>query len=108
MYARLAGYEDTNDHEGLSRDPAMRAVIGKRALKRTAADCLTTTGTKWFGGDMESSIGELATDSSQPYWHGRNRGKVTALEAVYEECRIIFLLSLHDIDVALSPGTGGP
>jgi hypothetical protein len=36
-YARLAGYEDTNDHEGLSRDPAMRAVIGKRALDRTAA-----------------------------------------------------------------------
>ena len=37
VYARLAGYEDTNDHEGLSRDPAMRAVIGKRALERTAA-----------------------------------------------------------------------
>jgi hypothetical protein len=37
VYARLAGYEDTNDHEGLSRDPAMRAVIGKRALDRTAA-----------------------------------------------------------------------
>src|SRR5450759_85103 len=28
VYARLAGYEDVNDHEGLSRDPAMRAVIG--------------------------------------------------------------------------------
>src|SRR5450830_612477 len=37
VYARLAGYEDVNDHEGLSRDPAMRAVIGKRALERTAA-----------------------------------------------------------------------
>ena len=36
---------------------------------------------------MESSIGELATDSSQPCRHGRNRGKVTALEAVYEGCR---------------------
>jgi hypothetical protein len=28
VYARLAGYEDTNDHEWLSRDPAMRAVAG--------------------------------------------------------------------------------
>src|SRR5450759_3010038 len=28
VYARLAGYEDTNDHEALARDPAMRAVIG--------------------------------------------------------------------------------
>ena len=37
VYARLASYEDVNDHEGLSRDPAMRAVIGKRALERTAS-----------------------------------------------------------------------
>ena len=42
-YARLAGYEDTNDHEGLSRDPAMRAVIGKRALGRTAASSGTVS-----------------------------------------------------------------
>ena len=37
VYARLAGYEDVNDHEGLSRDPAMRAVIGRMALERKAA-----------------------------------------------------------------------
>ena len=37
VYARLAGYEDVNDHERLFRDPAMRAVIGKRALERGAA-----------------------------------------------------------------------
>src|SRR5450756_683366 len=43
VYARLAGYEDTNDHEGLSRDPAMRAVIGKRALERTAASMGTVS-----------------------------------------------------------------
>ena len=43
VYARLAGYEDTNDHEGLSRDPAMRAVIGKRALERTAASSQTVS-----------------------------------------------------------------
>jgi len=43
VYARLAGYEDTNDHEGLSRDPAMRAVIGRRALERTAASSGTVS-----------------------------------------------------------------
>src|SRR5659263_161699 len=43
VYARLAGYEDTNDHEGLSRDPAMRAVMGKRALERTAASSGTVS-----------------------------------------------------------------
>ena len=43
VYARLAGYEDANDHEWLSRDPAMRAVIGKRALERTAASSGTVS-----------------------------------------------------------------
>ena len=37
VYARLAGYEDVNDHEALGRDPAMRAVIGRRALEKNAA-----------------------------------------------------------------------
>lgn len=37
VYARLAGYEDVNDQEELTRDPAMRAVVGKRALERSAA-----------------------------------------------------------------------
>ncbi len=37
VYARLAGYEDVNDQENLTRDPAIRAVVGKRALERNAA-----------------------------------------------------------------------
>jgi hypothetical protein len=37
VYARLAGYEDVNDQEALTRDPAMRAVVGRRALERNAA-----------------------------------------------------------------------
>src|SRR5450759_1400182 len=37
VYARLAGYEDVNDQEALTRDPAMRAVVGKKALDRNAA-----------------------------------------------------------------------
>jgi len=37
VYARLAGYEDVNDQESLSRDPAMRAVVGKRTLDGAAA-----------------------------------------------------------------------
>jgi hypothetical protein len=43
VYARLAGYEDTNDHEGLSRDPAMRAAVGKSALEGTAASSPTVS-----------------------------------------------------------------
>jgi len=34
VYARLAGYEDTNDAVRLAKDPAMQAVVGHRALER--------------------------------------------------------------------------
>jgi len=37
VYSRLAGYEDTNDAERLSVDPAMRHVVGERARDKTAA-----------------------------------------------------------------------
>ena len=43
VYARLAGYEDVNDQEALTRDPAMRAVVGKRALERHAASAQTVS-----------------------------------------------------------------
>jgi len=36
VYSRLAGYEDTNDAERLSVDPAMRQVVGERAKDETA------------------------------------------------------------------------
>jgi hypothetical protein len=37
VFSRLAGYEDTNDAERLSVDPAMRHVVGGRARDRHAA-----------------------------------------------------------------------
>ena len=37
VYSRLAGYEDINDAERLSIDPAMRHLIGGRAKERQAA-----------------------------------------------------------------------
>lgn len=37
IYSRLAGYEDTNDAQRLSVDPAMRQIVGGRAKERTAA-----------------------------------------------------------------------
>ena len=43
VYARLAGHEDVNDQEALTRDPAMRAVVGKRALERHAASAQTVS-----------------------------------------------------------------
>ena len=37
VYSRLAGYDDTNDAERMSVDPAMRQVVAGRAKERTAA-----------------------------------------------------------------------
>src|SRR5918993_5456645 len=37
VFGRLAGYEDVNDAERLAHDPAMRWVVGGRAVKETAA-----------------------------------------------------------------------
>ena len=37
VYSRLGGYEDTNDAEGLRKDPGMRAVIENRALAKAGA-----------------------------------------------------------------------
>ena len=41
---------------------------------------------------MERSIGEHAADSSRPCWKGSNRGRISALEAVYEGYRVKPLL----------------
>src|SRR5262249_58789985 len=37
IFGRLAGYEDVNDAERLCRDPAMRWVVGDRAITGSAA-----------------------------------------------------------------------
>ncbi len=37
VFGRLAGYEDVNDAERLSRDPAMRAIVEPKGLDRRAA-----------------------------------------------------------------------
>ena len=34
VYGRLAGYEDVNDSERLGRDPAMRWIVGGKAVER--------------------------------------------------------------------------
>ncbi len=34
VYGRLAGYEDVNDADRLGRDPAMRWIVGGKAVER--------------------------------------------------------------------------
>jgi hypothetical protein len=37
VFSRLAGYEDTNDADRLAFDPAMRQIVGGRAIEHTAS-----------------------------------------------------------------------
>jgi Transposase DDE domain group 1 len=64
VYARLAGYEDVNDQEALTRDPAMRAVVGKKALERTAASSQTVSRFETEMLAQEKNIEALASINS--------------------------------------------
>ena len=37
VFGRLGGYEDVNDADRLGRDPAMRGIVGGKAVERQAA-----------------------------------------------------------------------
>ena len=37
VFGRLGGYEDVNDADRLGRDPAMRWIVGGKAVERQAA-----------------------------------------------------------------------
>jgi hypothetical protein len=51
VFGRLAGYEDVNDAERLRCDPAMRWVVGDRAISGSAASAsqMGRFETKWLG-----------------------------------------------------------
>lgn len=57
VYSRLAGYEDTNDAERLSVDPAMRQVVGGRAREAHAA---STSRMGRFETEVLTQTGNLA------------------------------------------------
>jgi hypothetical protein len=61
VYARLAGYEDVNDQETLTRDPAMRAVVGKKALEKNAASSQTVSRFETEILAQEENIGALSS-----------------------------------------------
>jgi hypothetical protein len=50
VFGRLAGYEDVNDADKLCHDPAMRWVVGDRAITRSAASAsqIGRFETKWL------------------------------------------------------------
>jgi hypothetical protein len=66
VYARWAGYEDVNDREALSRGPAMRAIVGKKAIGANAASPATVAR---FEKEMLAAEGNLeALDAINGAW----------------------------------------
>ena len=53
-FGRLAGYEDVNDAERLWRDPAMRWIVGGKAVQRGAASAsqMGRFETEWLTSDV--------------------------------------------------------
>mgnify|MGYP001025287949 CR=1 FL=1 len=71
VFGRLAGYEDVNDAKRLCRDPAMRWVVGDRAISGSAASAsqMGRVETKWL-----SRPENLAALADLPgHWIGRVR-----------------------------------
>jgi len=96
IYSRLAGYPDTNDADRLAQDPAMRAVVSRRASNKNAAarsamgrfetEILTTEenrsalvklNSSWVTSAMANTRTKriiLDLDSSESKVHGRQEG----------------------------------
>jgi Transposase DDE domain group 1 len=80
VFGRLAGYEDVNDAERLCHDPAMRWVVGDRAISGSAASAsqMGRFETKWLS--RPENLTALADLSGQ--WIDkvrRRRGPKTAI-----------------------------
>jgi hypothetical protein len=58
VYGRLAGYEDVNDADRLGRDPAMRWIVGGKAVERGGA---STSQMGRFETELLSTNDNLAT-----------------------------------------------
>jgi Transposase DDE domain group 1 len=81
VFGRLAGYEDVNDAERLCRDPAMRWVVGDRAISGSAASAsqMGRFETKWLS--RPENLAALADLPGQ--WIDkvrRRRGKAVILD----------------------------
>jgi hypothetical protein len=93
VYGRLAGYEDVNDADRLGRDPAMRWIVGGKAIERGGA---STSQMSRFETELLSTNDNLAAlvDLSGAWIDAVHRRK--PLKAI-----------VLDMDSSVSPTHGG-
>ena len=87
VFGRLAGYEDVNDADRLCRDPAIRLVVGDRAITGTAASAsqMGRFETEWL-----TRPGNLAALADLPgQWidkvHQRRPPRIVVLDMDFSE-----------------------
>ncbi len=82
VFGRLGGYDDVNDADRLGRDPAMRWIVGGKAVERQAASTsqMARFETEFLA--MESNLNALSNLSGK--WidkvHGRRPPKMIILD----------------------------
>ena len=90
IYSRLAGYEDVNDSEPLSQDPAFRLIGARKVLERGAA--LTSR--------LESFETEILTRAENLAGLARiNRELIARAEALEPRRRVV--LDMDSTEVAV-------
>jgi hypothetical protein len=92
VFGRLAGYEDVNDADRLGRDPAMRWIVGGRAVTEHAAS--TSQMGRFETGAMTSATNLTALADLSGRWIDRAQAR---------RARTALVL---DIDSSVSPTYG--
>ena len=82
VFGRLAGYEDVNDAERLSRDPAMRAIVDRKGLDRRAASTsqMGRFETEWLATDDNLAALTALSGVWIDRMHDRRPPKMIALD----------------------------
>ena len=92
VFGRLGGYEDVNDADRLGRDPAMRWIVGGRAVAKTAASTSQM-------GRFETEF--LATDENLTALAGLSGQWIDRVHARHPPRMIVL-----DMDSSVSPTHG--
>jgi hypothetical protein len=82
VYGRLAGYEDVNDAERLSRDPAMRAIVDRKGLDHRAASTsqMGRFETEWLAAEENLAVPSDLSGIWIGRVHDRKKSKIIILD----------------------------
>ncbi len=85
VFGRLAGYEDVNDAERLSLDPAMRAIVDRKGLDRRAASTsqMVRFETEWLA--TEENLAALSSQIYQTVWNEHRRQSLNCEHGALQE-----------------------